>query len=256
MNPETYIYLERYVNVGSSSGFTDVYTTSPDTRPKSPRKCFFVCAPKFQGNVTAQDFGTKPTFFQKWQMLVHPDMIKDDFFSTCSEIDHEAVVVCPTSSARTVMVKGKECWFMKLHYKGLIGRFDRRIGVNNAQSAIEVSEAISETIQNGNLPKSFYLWRETFARVIRRSDTQEDWGIVLREPSPYPQDSNIALLVPGFSLFSPDMNHPNDSLILTQLVMSQSKAVEDFLLDDLLFPVFDAYFALLLKCGLELEAQA
>jgi hypothetical protein len=258
LNWENYMYLERYVNCGSPSGFTDEHTTSPGTRPKDFDSNFYLCAPEFPESVVIKDFGKQPAFFQNWQMLVHPDMIKNGLFSTCPRINHEAVLVTPTACARTVKMVGENGWFLKLHYKGLIGRVERQIGMNQAQSSVEVSNAISAAIQRKTLPRFFYFMREPFARVAKlpNGGSTTDWGIVLREPNVFPYDAECAFVVPAFSLFSPDLRRPDDPTILIQLISNQPKAVEDFLFEDLLTPLFDVYFTLLLQCGLQLEAHS
>ena len=252
------MYLERYVNDGSPSGFTDVYTTSSGTRPKDSTTSFSLCSVKFPNHFTFHEFGEEPDFFKKFDMLVHPDMIKNSFFSECRDIDCNALLVSPTSSARTVKATGEDGWFIKLHYDGLIGRFPRQIHVNNAQSAVEVSGIISKAIDGRQLPDFLYLMREKFARVIvaQSSDVTGEWGIVLREPHPYGLRSSDLFPLPGFSLFASDDKNPNQIPILIQLFTAQEKNISDFLLQDLFFPLLDVYFSLLLVCGLELEAQA
>ena len=252
-----YLHMERYVNGGSPSGFTGIYSTSEDTRAKSDKESFYLCSVELPENITFQDFGVKPNYF-KWQMLIHPDMLKDRMFSICSAINPKALSVAPTASSRTVKTLDHAGWFLKLNYKGLIGRIDRNIGRNQALSAIEVTNIIVNAIDSAKLPKHFFFQREPFARVVDLDDDGKpyEWGIVLREPTAYPNRNTIKYLIPAFALFSTDDRNPTDPTILTQLINKQGKKAEDFLLEDIISPVYEAYFNLLLNCGLQLECHA
>ena len=95
------LYMERHINIGSPSGFTEKYTTSPETSPKGDGVSFHLCAIEVPDSVVIKDFGEEPAFFKQWQMLIHPDMISDELFGVCRKIDHDAVLVEPTSSPYT-----------------------------------------------------------------------------------------------------------------------------------------------------------
>jgi hypothetical protein len=258
-----HLYLERYVNDGSPSGFSDKITSSEPTKAKSINDRFYLIGLSFNDKVHVQDYGEKPAFADKWQMLAHPDMIykpeNNLLFANCTNFDLKDIVVAPTSSIRTVKALDKNGWFIKLHYDGLIGRVDRKIGKNQAISAVKVSKIIETAIDKGNLSEKFYIQREPFARVVDLQDENEqpyEWGIVLREPFVYPQNYRVKFLIPAFSLFSKDPKNPKHKSILTQLIEKQSKGIEDFLFEDLIAPVFGSYFELLLNCGLQLECHA
>ena len=252
------IHMERYVNGESPSGNTSKYNTSPETRAKGDNESFYLSSVEFSKTVNVQDFGVKPDFF-KWEMLVHPDMIELPMFSNCINKNKEALLVAPTASSRTVKSLDREGWFLKLNYRGLIGRLDRNVGRNQAISAIEVSQIVVNAIDKGVLPDKFFFLREQFARVIDMTDeagNPYEWGIVLREPIAYPFKEKVKYLIPAFSLFAEDDKNPTHPTLLTQLIKKQSKSVEDFLFEDLITPIFDSYFQLLINCGLQLECHA
>lgn len=258
-NPDKgYIHLERYVNKGSPSGFTGKYTTSPETRAKGENQNFYLCSVDLPDSIFVEDFGEIPEFAKKWGMIVHPDMIGDDLFSICENVNRKAVLVAPISSERTVKALEEEGWFFKLSYKGLIGRFPRQIAKKQAMSAVEVTKIIQESIEKKRLPNTFYFMREVGAKVIYLpfDDTLYEWGVVFRDPSPYPKNKDLEIVIPGFSLFSRDEIEPEDPTILTQLISNQNKGVEDYLFEGLIKPVLEGYYSLLLKCGLQMEAHA
>lgn len=255
---EDYNYLERYVNCGSPSGFTDKYNTSVQTCAKGPGDSFCLYSIELPDGITIHDFGKIPAFFKKWQMLIHPDMVEDDLFRICTKVKKTDIYVTPTSSSRTVKILGKNGWFLKLNYNGLIGRIERQIMKKHALSAIEVSKVIENAINKKKLPSNFYFYREIFSRVIElpNKDSYYEWGIVLREPTPIPHNDKVVYHIPGFSLFSKDDNAPNDPTILIQLIDKQSKSVIDYLFEEIICPIYSAYFSLILNCGLQLECHA
>lgn len=254
--------MERYVNIGSPSGFSEIHTTSFPTSAKGANESFYLCGATFPSDIKIEEFGVKPNFADDWQMLIHPDMMynpkHNDLFSICTDINLTALQVAPTASSRTVKILDSEGWFLKLNYKGMIGRIDRTIGWNQALSAVEVSNIISNAIDSGKLPKNFFFMREPFARVVylKHKRKRYEYGIVFREPFAYSKSNEIKYLIPAFSLFSKDDKTPNDPTILNQLINNQSKSVEDFLFEDIFSPLYESYFKLLLTCGLELECHA
>ena len=248
-NLDTYLYLERYVNNGSPSGFTDKNTTSEMTRPFGSNKSFYLYGVSFDEIDYSFDYGKKPDGF-KWDMLLHPDMI--DMLPNLPKC--QALEVSPTASSRTVRVLDNE-WFVKLAYKKMIGRIDRTINCCHAQSSVEVSSLIEQSIDAHELPSTFFFLREPFARVI--SYKGDVWGIIMREAAPYPYDSSIKIQIPAFALFSKDRLHPEEESLLVQLIRFKSpKNIEDYLLEQFLIPLYDCYFMLLIRCGLQLECHA
>lgn len=261
-NLESYLYMERYINDGSPSGFSIKKTSSFPTKADSINKNFYLTNLIFPDETKVYEFGVKPSFADTWQMLVHPDMIynakMNPLFSCCTDIDLYSVLVEPTASVRSVKALGTD-WFIKLHYDGLIGRIDRKIERNNAMSAVEVSNIMETAINEHRLPRKFYILKEPFARTIDLYDNEmklHEWGIVLRESIPYPRNEQIKFLIPAFSLFSKDHKNPDDKSILTQLIQKQNKEVNNFIWEDLVKPIFESYFELIINCGLLLECHA
>jgi hypothetical protein len=259
---QDYLHMERYINVGSPSGFTDKYTTSIITTPKGKYENFYLCGINFPDKTYIKEFGKDPNIFIEWQMLVHPDMVfnplNNDFFSKSIEIELKAVKVAPLASSRTVKVLNDEGWFIKLHYDGLIGRVNRKLGIDHALSAIEVSSYIVKAIDSHILPNYFFIKREPYARVanFKVGDKVYEYGMVYRESDIYPKISQKHYLIPAFSLFSIDETSPNDPTLLVQLISKQTKKVEDYLFEDIISPVYESYFSLLLNLGLQLECHA
>lgn len=255
---EDFLYMERYVNIGSPSGFTNLNTTSSETCPQGDCTSFYLCSIEVPDSIQIREYGDQPDFLTKWQMLVHPDLISDKIFDICTKIEHMALCVAPTSSARTVKILDSNDWFLKLNYRGLIGRIDRQLSEVHAISAIEVSKAVTSAIDDQHLPNFFGILRDIYGRVLAlpNGGSEYQWGLVAREPIPYGLDDRVSILVPAFSLFSPDNKNPKDPTILIQLIESQDKNPEDFLFEEIISPLYESYFSLLLHLGLQIEAHA
>lgn len=256
-----YLYLERYINDGSPSGFSEIKTSSQATTAKGKNESFYLSSLQFLQNAKIYEYGEKPAFADKWEMLAHPDMVynsgNNNILANCKKINLQSIRVSPTSSIRTVKTLDNDGWFIKLHYDGLIGRVNRKIEKKHAISAIEVSKTIQNAIEKGFLTDKFFIQKEVFARVVEiEKSFPYQWGVVLREPTAYPYNEKVKFLIPAFSLFSVDPNNKNHESILTQLIKKQSKKVDDFLFEDVISPIFENYFKLLIYCGLQLECHA
>lgn len=254
---ETLSYLERYVNDGSPSGFTDRYTTSITTCPLSAApnfKLVSVAIPNFSISI---EHGTRPLGLEKFGYLLHPDMMEHASFKRC----HLSIgpTVTPTSSARTVRMIDSDPMYIKLSYDGLIGRVNRRMIHSQALSAIEVSRVISNGIEAGTLLPSFRFMREIYSQTLRLGTdcmAPLEWSFVVRESDPYPRLKPGQFLIPAFALFSRDQRAPDDPLIIDQLVQRSGLSAHDFVVDGLLEPLIKGHFNALVKCGLQLELHS
>lgn len=257
-------YMERYVNEGSPSGFSFSHTSSPNTEPKSLTYGFplleFLPIP----NVSIHNLGHLPLdlFHDRGNevaMLVHPDMknasplrylCREDYYDT-------AFLVQPTSSPRTLGIFHKSNkGFVKLHYENYLGRIRRRLTLKHAQSAIENTQILDYLISHKYMPESFSYYPETGARVYERKYRNEliSWGMVWRSINIQGTNAKkIIYQIPGFSLFAKDMREPTYPNILVQLGEIHSNNRIRFLIDDLLIPLIENYFAMLIYGGLQGE---
>ncbi|HTW91882.1 MAG TPA: hypothetical protein VMH22_09250 [bacterium] len=252
-------YMERYVNDGSPSGFTWMYNTSVMTNPRGPATAFNLYAAKFAKDMLS-DYGDIPGFFGDAEILLHPDMAENELVTSCCEsIRVSDFCVLPTSSSRTVEILNPDRpGYVKLNYKGLIGRIDRQITRNHAISSVELTEIIRKAVQASKLPRQFLFLEEPGARVVSlpTKTGKYEWGMVYREATPFPRPNKLHVGVPAFSLFSKDIKHEEDPPLLVQLVNSQNKAPDDYLFESIISPLIVCHFELLLNCALELEFHA
>lgn len=253
-------YMERYVNDGSPSGFTRKFTSSPQTSPFGSTQSFRLAIATVPLSLV-QDLGELPGWLQSNEIPLHPDMVGESVItSSCRGVGDGSLLVAPTASARTVELLDSEySGFVKLNYKGLLGRVDRQISSLHALTAIDVTSILDRATREHILPKVFSCLRESGARVasLEAPDgTSYEWGAVFREVEPHPPCTRTAFLIPAFSLFSRDVNRCDDPPLLMQLVLLQELSTEEYLFENIIEPIVSCYFELLLTCALQFECNA
>lgn len=256
---KSYIYMERYVNEGSPSGYTNIHKTSYFTNPFTGKKQFNLYKfddSKYQKKIYGEEF----VLFSNDYIFAHPDSTKSnilrkfDVSLECSEF-----LVIPTASSRTVFIKNDETkGFIKLTYDiSRIGRSDRQISNISAMASCETSDIIKNAIYSKKMPHYFGILLEKSAKVVtlkKGLDTYE-WGVIYRDFFPYPYVVDDVAMVPSFSLFSRDYNNINDEYLINQFIDLSQMNPTDYLLD-LVIKFVDCYWNLLLNCGLAAEMHA
>jgi len=253
-------YMERYVNNGSPSGFTLRYNTSQETHPMGRNPMFPLYFAQFAER-TVSNLGTLPSYFNNCHQLLHPDMISCEIIkANCLSLKRSHLNVSPTSSSRTVeILPPGPSGYVKLNYRGMIGRVDRQLSKRHALSSIEITGILYETIKSQKLPVAFNFCPETGARIVTLRDndgSEYEWGSVYREPRPFPQGISFSVIIPAFSLFSLDRNNVKDPCLLIQLIDGQDLSPEMYLLELLLFPIIESYFGMICNCALQPECHA
>lgn len=258
-----YLKCERYVNNGSPS--KNHNTTSKDTSPKSASAGFGVKLISFSNNIIIEEIGQPITSIPVDTIFVHPDMLSDDILSSQRFEVLRDVNVEPTASGRTVLCKNAEpIFFIKLAYPKCLGRLTRHMGKEKILSACEVTERLVASIDSHLMNSKFALLKENKGRFANIPTEQSiyEWGMIIREFKPYPYVEEEEFLMPFFSLFAdehlPGGEETNTAHIpfLKQFFDAQPKDAASFLLEDIIFPLYDCYFDALLKSGIELEAHA
>lgn len=274
-----FIKAERYLNDGSLSGFDKLNTTSKATCPRGPSSSFKLQQIRFIENVYFEDIGEyKPDYIKAGCMFIHPDMLNEQgLLNKTSYLVNDELIVAPTASGRTVLAL-KENYFIKLTYTDYLGRLIRHMNSEIVHSANEVTKQLIVATKTKNLSKSFSFLREDFGRVayipkklfvsnkielpFNDNDCYE-WGVLFRESKPFPYIEEKEFIIPFFSLFSieydpqtGEQTKHQDKPLLVQLYEKQNKPISNFLLNDILFPLFNTYFDALIYAGVELEAHS
>ena len=257
---EKYIYLERYVNNGSPSGFS-FNTTSEYTAPLGTNEFYYLSVIEFDDTIEVKTIGDNNLYpLSEKAIICHPDNVKMDFLKNISEHWRETgkIKVSPTASGRTVKCIGENEFFIKLDYHGLIGRITRNLDSKKLYSACEVSEELINAINNNKMNNKFFLFKENCGKVayIPLGDGQfYELGFVYREHTPYPYNNKIKAYLPFFSLFGTDRFALDDLPIIVQLYNKSSQDPNEFL-QNILTDVINCYFDSLENCGMCLEAHA
>lgn len=255
---ESYIYLERYVNNGSPSGFTDIHKTSFETnqytgKPQYPILQFSDY--KYETRI----WGEELDFLHNLN-YAHPDSRNSSVLKSahCDVIDSD-IIVSPTSSGRTMLIRSKHYnGFIKLNYDiARIGRVDRQLTLNHCLSSFEVTNTLKNCIDNNSIGNQFSLlldksWKVSF---LHTSDKIYEWGVILRDRTPYPYklDSSNAL-IPGFSLFGKDRLNDKDEYLIIQLIEKSLHGPSEYL-RNILQIVVNSYWQIVLKTAFHIECH-
>lgn len=125
--------------------------------------------------------------------------------------------------------------------------YDRSMRAHVTEHSIKVSRDLEEASQE----KGWAFLPETIGVVDGTT------GLVFREVAPRPISEKLAMLIPGFALYSKDYSEPDGSSILTQLVKQYAPEKPlDFLVDRVIGPLQDCWANVLRERGLLLEMHA
>lgn len=256
---ESFIYMERYVNDGSPSGWTELRGTSEETNPFTGHECFNLL--EFVDSDTDCEFLGEPSSLFAVN-YAHPDSINSDVLKEGKRlISKSKVRVSPTSGGRTMLVRsGEYNGFVKLTYdSSRLGRVDRQLTRAHCVSSLEVSSTIKDCIDKGAFGNRISILLEKSAKItrIKTSDSEYEWGTILREKRPYPYVCDSRQIVPGFSLFGKDHYSEstiNDEYLINQFISLSECEPKEYLIDLLKLSV-DAWFLSLLNCSFILETH-
>lgn len=253
-----YIYLERFVNDGSPSGFTEKHTTSDETNPFRGIDSFPIL--EFDDSKDECLFLGEHELFKNGLNFAHPD--SRNSHNLCQSYKYTVdskLMVSPTASGRTMFLRNSQYnGYLKLTYDvGRIGRVDRQLAYNNCLSSYEITNQIKKAIIEKKFPPCFAILLESASKItkLRVSDNIYEWGVIFREAKPYPYSINNVLLIPGFSLFSKDRKNPDDEFLINQFIELSKIEPRDYLIN-LLEMIVECHWKLVLNCALIHECQA
>lgn len=250
LNPsEGLDYLERLVNDGSKSGFTNVHTTSKETCPLFCES--FVAKKLFCKKEEVFTYGSLPSFCQSddksdW-IYFHPDWINQKRFNYLKILNGETVI--PTSSSRTVRVI-KTQYYIKMSYPGELGRLVRNLDKCHLLSSIENTAILKKIKESPDSPEKFEYMPEIGGKILL--DKDNSLGYVIRK---IPEAVRNLIIIPGFSLFSKDKNHQDDLFLLIQILELKSDK-KNWFLHELCYPLIDIFFYCAFNEGIILEMHS
>lgn len=262
-DPDIFLYLERYVDEGSRtySPFSHQSEVKQKYQPTSEIKSFEVpclSVPREVVTIYLDNPEAKLLnhYIQKDRVLfpIHPEVFEDDhiiFIEELRKFPSSSILVSPTASTRTVMTMQTKfdeipTHFIKLHYPRRISRFIRRLRENAIQNCLEASKDLKNlSIENfGYLP-------ETIGMTY--GSGPDSWGFIIRETNPRPKLKNKLFLIPLFSLYSQDLNNPEDLPLIIQLLKYLNEDPKTFILNHIMKPIIQIWCTALRERGLVFE---
>lgn len=248
---ESFMYLERYVNDGSPSGFSFLNVPGPGFRPLDAIERFelptFDCAAS--GVINA---GGVPTL-AAGELPVHPEMASE-FAAALGKAPSRYLPAAATSSGRTLLVTADGVpFYAKVAYQRLLGRVTRKMTRAHVLSAIEVSALYESAIAAGRMPSSLHVYREHCGLYFSDTTPLRNWGYVERDIAPYPPGKFIE--VPAFSLIA-SAREGRPFLFNELLDTTVSLRTSEGFFAQLIRPLVDLYFSSVIILGLQPEAHA
>lgn len=255
----SYMHLERYVNNGSPSGHSERRTTSPATSPFNGAERFSLLEFADE-DLETRVLGSENLLFQRGVNYAHPDSAASAILlGARRRLAETNFAVSPTAGGRTMVIRDlPPRGYLKLTYDvGRLGRVDRQLSLKLCQSSLEVGSALKQSIDAGKMPAGFSLLLESSAKVsiIPTADASYEWGVIYREPRPYPYRSEVVQLVPGFSLFGIDRKSRGDEVLINQFIERSQAEPRAYLLK-LLTLIVDCYWSIVLSCAFHAEMHA
>ena len=247
---DTLLYMERLVNNGSPSNFSFQYMTSKETCPLYT-EAYSLYTVKNISSEEIEDFGFIPKEIcnLKYKFLLHPDWKN---VTTAFDIEETSLVVTPTSSSRTVKLLEFD-YYIKLFYPGILGRITRELRREHILSSIDVSNILNDLLQKNSLPNTFAYFPERGGRLYHSQNG--DIGFLIRDAVPCGNGVHeIQALIPAFSLFSSDRK--NKDLPLIVQILKKKYDPQNYLLEQLIFPIVDIFFGCIFYGGLLFEMHS
>jgi hypothetical protein len=258
---ESYVYLERYVNDGSPSGYSFAHSVSRPYHPLYGHPTFDL--PIFliprnrvikEGRYEDLPCWGGTTDGSRLPIPVHPDLLGDVSlpveFSGAPDL---MIPVTPTASARTVLTNWRTATqplFIKLHYPRKIGRFNRGIPLFKWLASIESARLTREYLHR--FGSGFGVFDEFAGAYIESDRVDNGVGTIFRSlPNVLPDST----LIPAFALFSYDRQRPRDPTLLAQIISEFNYGIED-VIEQFVSPLVYSYVHLCTSGGLIPECNA
>jgi len=256
-------YMERYVNKGAYHSYRHFSEVAKKYRPLDGDRCFqlpyFVLLKELTNTYFSKPDSKVKEWLEKFSdtpFFVHPDML-ETYKKSCSKQLLKSkiagwVTAVPTASTRTVMVDfDGEIQMIKVDMSGKrLGRLTRQL----PQRSVKRSQIIHDIIQKiseNKLPKTFAYFPEALG--VTYNEIAGDLGNIYREYQIFPKANKKRWVLPLFSLYSQDVRHPGNELVIEQLIRYSGMDPIDFFEQKIVRPyIYNAFF-MAFKYGLLLE---
>lgn len=252
-----YLYLERYINDGSPSGF-DLglpYRYNPFNK-KRFIKISIVNDEWTKHLQVGKISGFFDTSKDKIPFLIHPMLVEElQEFKELVSKSNERIEAEPTASGRTLLWqdKQKDKHFIKLHFPLKLGRFNRELNLFRWLSTLERSRELFSLLPS--FPSSLGFLYDSGGTFYQSKNTILNFGTIFRETTPRPFINQRTLLVPSFSLFALERNDGRKQSVLADL-HQEIELNEEHFLRLFVHPLIDAFIFLSSKLGMIPEFNA
>ncbi|MGI9535889.1 MAG: hypothetical protein ACR2PB_02375 [Desulfocapsaceae bacterium] len=264
----SFTYLERYRNEGTRtysrhSDYSEAETTyQPGGGAESfklpvfrtPRRYLNIYTANPAKDLVHRYLGDDYALF-----CVHPQVVnrcRDDRYLHMIEQEGEGgpeLLVEPSSSTRTLLVRGKVPHALKVHFPFRVSRYGRKMRDEVVEQAVAVSLEIEKGI--GHFDQSFGFLPEVIGVACRNLDESRDrgenWGYLVRDMRPLPAISEERYYVPGFALYGRDFSDPKREPLLWDLIASADPL--EFVLENLMLPIIRHWVQCYQSFGFMLE---
>lgn len=261
-----HVYTERYVNKGAYHSYRHYSEVSQEYRPLDGAPSFllpYVVLP--EKDVRIYQCNPNPTLRDEIvglggvRFFIHPDMIVEYEKRGIEEFSKKSVIgqveVVPTSSTRTTFAQISDTLSMaKVDLSGKrLGRLTRQLPERSIVRSNFVSTLIADIAKAEGLPEQMAYYPETFGVGI--SIGNSSYANLHREYTAIPEKPGTKYTIPVFSLYSPDVNNPGNSLLIQQLIKLSGLSPEAFFEQKIVRPMIRNVMIMAFKYGLLLEAH-
>jgi hypothetical protein len=260
-----YLYLERRVNEGTQTySAMSQYSELPEVyQPRSQQPTFSLPVIQIpRGKVVVHLANPAPALLRQFvhkdsvSFCIHPAILGN------RDIPHMGALVqmpsevpllaSPTASSRSVVVIDlvKSPYCVKLHCPYKISRFVRTLGPKVIAHSIAVSREL-EQIQH---PR-FAILPESIGCSLAGTGGKNGWGFIVRELTPRPHAPEARRLIPCFSMYGKDSNHPHEPPLLVKLIEQSGKNPETYVLQEVMFPIIECFLTAFKEKGILMESH-
>lgn len=245
-------YLERYRNEGTRtySRHSDYSEAETMYRPGGGAESFTLpvfrvpkrCLNIYTAN-PAEDLLHRYLHDGAALFCVHPQVLKrcgqDRYLQMIEQEGEEGpeLLVEPSSSTRTLMVRDRVPHALKVHFPFRVSRYGRKMRDEVIEQAVAVSLEIEQGIEH--FDQSFGFLPEVIGVSCRNLDESgvrgENWGYLVRDMRPLPAISEQRYYLPGFALYGRDFSDPDKELLLWDLIGAAEPL--EFVLENIMFPI-------------------
>ena len=260
-----YVYLERRANEGTQTySKMSQYSELPaQYQPRSPHTTFqipVVLVPKNKVQVhlanPSSDLLKKFVRPEAISFCIHPAILGDTEVPQMQDLikmqPDTPLTATPTASSRTMVIIDPTVspYYIKAHCPYKISRFVRTLGPKVIQHSILVTRELDQICH----PK-FAILPETIGCSVEGDSEKNGWGFIVRELTPRPYVQGQRRLIPCFSMYGKDANHPDEPPLLVKMIEQSGQNPKKYVLNNVMFPIIECFITAYKERGILMESH-